>query len=104
MGKYLIGGIAGLILGGIIAFFSLSAMVGAGAGAGIAVGLSSGVCLTVNAAQELGIMTAEQVDEVLNQASNSVRETAGAAAGPEIVGSAAQCDEVLARLRTAAEG
>jgi hypothetical protein len=47
-------------------------------------------------------MTAEQVDEVLNQAARNIAGSVDVEKAPEIVGSAAQCDEVLARLKAAA--
>lgn len=102
MARYLIGGVIGLLLGGLFMTFAVGAMVGAGAGAGIAVGLSAGVCTTVRAAQDLDIMTPEQVDEVLTLATRNFESAVELEEGTEIVGSAAQCDEVLQRLRTAA--
>lgn len=103
MGKFLIGGVIGLVLGAVGAFMSLGAAVGAGAGAGIAVGLSAGVCTMARSAQDLGVMTAEQVDEVLANAVRLFDETAEIQDDTEIVGSAAQCDEALARLKGVVE-
>jgi hypothetical protein len=53
----------------------------------------------VTAAQELGIMTAERVDEVLTKAALDVSGQASLADDQKIVGSTAQCDEFMAKLR-----
>lgn len=98
MGKILIGLVIGLLLGGVGAFLTL----GVGAGVGVATGLSAGICSTVKAAEDLGIMTPEQVDEVLTRAAQSI---SGAVALPEdepIVGAAADCETFMARLKDAA--
>jgi len=54
------------------------------------------------AAQEEGIMTAEQVDQVLVRAARDMAGRAELPEGDRIVGSAAECDAVMARLRDAA--
>ena len=87
----LIGGVAGMSLG-----------TGVGAGVGIATGLSSGICVTVKAAQDKGLVTAEQVDEIMIQASKTLGSEVELAEGDEIVGTAAQCDTFLAELKEAA--
>jgi hypothetical protein len=71
---------------------------------GIATGLSAGVCGIFSAAQAEGLLTGEQVDQVFNRALADMRSlTAEAEAGAEqIVGSAAQCEAVLAGRRQAA--
>jgi hypothetical protein len=94
--KVLIGLVVGLIIGAVGGFFVL----GAGTGAGVAVGLSSGICSTVRAAQDLGLMTAEQVDEVLAQATRNFGGEVPE--GQTLVGSAAECDAFLAKLKAAA--
>lgn len=99
MGKIMIGMLVGLVLGGAGALFlGGGALLGLGAGTGIATGLSAGICSTVTAAQELGLMTAAQVDEVLNKA---VLDVTGQASLPDdqtIVDSTAQCEEFMAKL------
>ncbi len=52
----------GAIIGGICA---LSLGGGAMAGIGVATGLSAGICSTVQAAVAEGLLTPEQVDQVL---------------------------------------
>jgi len=95
MGKLLIGLVVGIVVGAV---GGLTLGGGAIMGVGAAAGISTGVCATVEAAQEAGFLTAEQVDEVLTRAA----EKAGGGAlpeGSEIVGSSAQCKDVLAKLQ-----
>ena len=101
MWRYLVGGLIGVVIGLIGGFMTMGAAVGAGAGAGIAVGLSAGICTTVKSAETLGLITAEQVDEVISNAATMFG--AEVPEGTEIIGSAAQCDETLAQLRAAAQ-
>lgn len=104
MGKAIIGVIC-LVVGLVVGAVFGGSLVGGGAmGVGIATGLSAGVCTTVKAAQEEGIMTAEQVDQVLTRATADMAAMSGETSTDAIVGSAAECDAVLARLREAAEG
>ena len=88
----LIGGIGGGMLG-----------IGSGAGIGIATGLSAGVCGIANAAQQEGLLTEEQVDQVFNRAVSNLRELTPDAegSGETIVGAASECDAVLQKLRDA---
>jgi len=100
MGKTIISLIIGLVIGGAGALvFGGGALMGVGAGAGIATGLSAGICSTVTAAEELGIMTAEQVDEVLTRAALDVSGEASLPDDQTMVGSKAQCDDFMAQLR-----
>ena len=102
MGKAVLA-IVALVVG--IAIGALGAMsLGGGAmlGAGVATGLSAGICATVEAAQEEGPLTAEQVDQVLRRAAQDVGGTAALAQGETMVGGAADCAAVMDRLRAAA--
>ncbi|MFD0978265.1 MULTISPECIES: hypothetical protein [Roseobacteraceae] len=100
MGKTILTLLVGIVVGGAGAlFFGGGALMGVGAGAGIATGLSAGICSTVTAAEELGIMTAEQVDEVLTKAALDATGQASLTDDQMIVGSIAQCEEVMASLR-----
>ena len=96
MGKLFIGLIVGLVLGSAGAIF-----LGGGAmmGAGVATGLSSGLCATVQAAQDLGFVTPEQVDEILAKAAAELGSTE--VPRGEIAGSAAACASVLDQLKAA---
>lgn len=75
-----VGGWGGLSLGG-----------GAMMGVGVATGLSSGICAAVQAAQEEGLMTAEQVDQVLARAARDISGQTELPEGEQMVGSADQC-------------
>ena len=98
MGKLIIGLILGLVVG---AFGGLSLGGGAMMGLGVGTGLSAGICATVQAAQEEGIMTAEQVDQVLVRAAKDLSSKTEVTADDGIVGGAAQCEEVMKKLAAA---
>lgn len=102
MGKLILGLVIGLVIGGVGGGLL---GVGSGAGIGIATGLSAGVCGITHAAQQEGLLTEEQVDQVFNRAVNNLRElTPDAESGGEtIVGAASDCDAVLQELRDAAQ-
>ncbi|WP_135506434.1 hypothetical protein [Roseovarius aestuariivivens] len=99
MGK-IIAGLIGLIIGAV---GGMSLGGGAMMGAGVATGLSAGICATVQAAQEEGLMTAEQVDQVLTRAAQDLGSTAQLDDEAAMVGSADQCQSVMDNL-TAAGG
>ena len=101
MGKVLIA-IIFLVIGLAIGIFGGGLLIGASTGVGIATGVSAGICSTVQAAEQEGLLTPDQVDQVLNRAAANVAELAGSEAPAEMVGSAAECDAVLERLRSAA--
>ncbi|WP_425045319.1 hypothetical protein [Primorskyibacter sp. S87] len=97
MGKLIIGILVGVILG----FFGSSMMLGSAAGLGAAAGLSAGICSTVKAAQEEGLLDAAQVDQVLNRAASDMAAMSGKAYEGEVVNSAAECDAALEKMRQA---
>ena len=101
MGKLILGLVIGLLVGGIGGGML---GVGSGAGIGIATGLSAGVCGIANAAQQEGLLTEEEVDQVFNRAVSNLRELTPDAedSGETIVGAASECDGVLQKLRDAA--
>lgn len=92
--------VVGLIVGGIGGGMM---GIGSGAGIGIATGLSAGVCGIANAAQQEGLLTAEQIDQVFNRAVSNLKELSPDAddGGEAIVGAASECGEVLQNLRDA---
>ncbi len=100
MGKTLfaiIGLVVGLLAGAI---FGGSIIGGTAAGVGIATGLSAGICSTVNAAEEEGLLSDEQIAQVLARATADMGGTV-----PEdatLVGTRAECETVMQRLRDAA--
>ena len=102
MGKVLIG-IVGLIVGLVVGgLFGGAIMGGTAAGVGIATGMSAGVCSTVIAAQEEGLLTPEQVDQVLTRAAADLAEMSGETAPDAVVGSASDCQAVMEQIRSAA--
>lgn len=104
MGKTLLA-IVSLVLGGVLGFAGGAVTgFGGGAGLGIATGLSAGVCGVAKAAQDEGLLTAEQVDQVFNRAVENLRALSPdlEAEAEQIVGGAGECDAVLDRLRQAA--
>ena len=98
MGKLLIGLVAGLLIG---AFGALSFGGGAMMGAGVATGLSAGICSTVQAAQDEGIMTAGQVDQVLGRAAADIAKLGSLPSDEKVVGAAADCAMVLEQIKAA---
>lgn len=91
-----VGLVGGAILGG-------SLIGGSAAGIGIATGASAGICMTVQAAENEGLLTAEEIDQVLNRAAADAAAIAGAEAPGQIVGSAEDCAAVLQKLKEGAE-
>lgn len=75
---------------------------GAATGAGIATGMSAGICSTVQAAQEEGLLTAEQVDQVLTRAAADLSDLSGDGDTGKIIGVSADCENILKQLREAA--
>lgn len=102
MGKAVIG-ILGLVVGLLGGTMFGGALIGGTAmGIGAGTGLSAGICATVQAAQEEGIMTAEQVDQVLIRAAQDLAGTEGVPEGADMVGGAAECAAVMEKLKSAA--
>ena len=102
MGKVLIG-LVGLTIGlGVSAVFGGSVIGGKAAGVGIATGASAGICMTVKATEAEGLLTLEEIDQVLTRAAADAAALAGNEAPREIVGSANDCTAVLQRIRESA--
>ena len=97
--------IGGLVVGAVLAFFLASGFAaGVGAGAGIVTGLKAGACLTAEAAREQGLITAEQVDDLLQAAGRQISSSAVAAGdAPLVSGGDAECRKVIADLKAAAQ-
>ncbi|MFC3613318.1 hypothetical protein ACFORG_06055 [Lutimaribacter marinistellae] len=103
MGRILIG-IAGLVIGLIGgAVFGGALIGGAAAGIGIATGASAGICMTIKAAGEEGLLTPDEIDQILTRAAADAAALGGNEAPREIVGSADDCAAVLQRIRESAE-
>jgi hypothetical protein len=103
MGKFVIGALLGLVIGlAGGAFIGFSGGTGVGAGVGIATGFTAGACGVVRVAQEEGLLTEEQVDQVFNRGLEMLAEmNPDAPASEPVADSAAECDAALARLRQA---
>lgn len=100
MGKVVIGLVLGLAAGIGAMLYIGSTAVGIGTGAGAAMGISAGLCAMVEAANQSGVLTPEQLDTLIAQASGAL---AGSDAAPqtEVAGSVAQCETVMSDLRAA---
>ncbi|AHM02888.1 hypothetical protein roselon_00443 [Roseibacterium elongatum DSM 19469] len=95
MGRILFG-IIGLILGLIGgALFGGAILGGSAAGIGIATGMTTGVCATVIAASEEGLLTDEQVEQVMARAATDLGGTMDAT--PEAT-TVAQCEAFMQEL------
>lgn len=89
----------GLVIGGVAGFFGGGALgLGAGAGVGIVTGLQAGACLTLEAAREQGLITAEQEDEILAAAARALASE-DLPDGPDT--SEIDCRDVVGKLRSA---
>lgn len=86
-----IGGVLGFIGGGVVG-------TGVGAGAGIVTGLKSGACLTLEAAREQGVITAEQESTLIEAAARTFASE-DLPDGPNV--SQIDCAKVVADLRAA---
>jgi len=101
MGKFAVGIISlvvGLVLGAIGA---LTVGGGAMAGVGVATGLTTGICMTVEAAEDIGLMTPDQVEEVLARAAENLSSVGGMPEGQqsEIADTSAECKNFMEKLR-----
>lgn len=95
--------ISGAVVGGIACVLLASIwFTGIGAGVGVATGLKAGACLTIEAAKEQGLITAEQAKQVLHAAGRQILSTrAGDAVTPS--GADLDCEKVVAELKAAAK-
>jgi hypothetical protein len=87
--------VVGVVIGGIGAMTIGGGLIGIGVGTG----LSAGICMTIEAAEELGLMNDEQVDQVLTKAAENISGVTELPEDQKIVGSAEQCKEVMAKLK-----
>lgn len=104
MGKTLIA-IIFLIIGlAVGAFGALAVGGGAMAGFGIGTGLSAGICVTIDAASDLGVISDEQADQILNRAAENISGMAEIPEDQRAVNSRAACEEVMAKLKLTGSG
>ena len=93
-----------LLIGGAVGgFLALGFGAGLGAGAGIVVGSQAGACLAVESAKDQGLLSAEQIDQVLAGAIGKIKSKAELPpdAEPQWVGTAADCAAMIAELEAA---
>ena len=98
MGKITIA-IISLVIGIVIGGVGAMTIGGGLMGIGVATGLSSGICMTIEAAEELGLMNDEQVAQVLTKATENISGVTELPEDQKIVGSAEQCKEVMAKMK-----
>lgn len=96
MGRILFG-LVGLVIG----LIGGAILGGTATGIGIATGMSAGICSTVGEAVEEGLLTEEQVEQVL---ARPATDLGGTIEEGQLVGSVGQCEEVMQTLRAAAAG
>ena len=93
--------LAGLAIG-VAAVLVLSPMImGVGAGVGILTGMKAGACLTVEAAKARGLVTPEQIDELLRSAALQIASSAQVEEALAKIDGDAECTKVVADLRAA---
>jgi len=100
MGKFVIALITlvvGMLIGG---FGALTFGGGAMMGVGLGTGLTTGVCMTVQAAEDLGLMTPAQVDQVLTRAAENLAGHVDASDEFKTTDTSAECKEFLAKFKT----
>jgi hypothetical protein len=93
-----------LLIGGAVGgFLALGFGAGMGAGAGIVVGSQAGACLALESAKDQGLLSAEQIDQVLAGAIGKIKSKSELPpdAEPQWVGTAADCAAMIAELATA---
>ena len=76
-----------------------------GAGAGILVGSQAGACLAVEAAKDEGLLTVEQVNQVLDGAIGKIKGKAEVPADAPFqwVSGEADCARIIAEMESAAQ-
>ncbi len=101
MGKLAVG-IISLVVGLVVgAVGALTVGGGAMAGAGVATGLTTGICMTVEAAEDLDLMTPEQVEQVLTRAAENLSAVGAVPEGQpsEVADTSAECRSFMEKLR-----
>jgi hypothetical protein len=101
MGRILFG-IIGLVVGAIGGtLFGGALLGGSAAGIGIATGMTSGVCSVVMAATEEGLLTPEEVDQVMARAA---ADLGGAVDATPEATTIAQCEVYMQDLMNGRDG
>ncbi len=90
-----------LVIGGAVGgFLALSVGTGLGAGAGILVGLQQGACLAVEGAKERGMLTSQQIDQLIGETVGKIKSKSEPKPDSPIqwVSSEADCAKMVAEL------
>lgn len=103
MGKLIVGLIVGLVAGAGGATVLGSGVLGGALGTGIAAGLSTGICSVVEAADQSGLLTAEQIDQVLATAARNMQAMSGenVPRSADAASSLVECRQFMSDLRAA---
>lgn len=97
---FLVGVVAGLAA----AFVVLpGALIGVGAGVGISTGLQAGACLTAQAAKDKGLITGDQVGELIKAAGEQFSADKITADEIVLASGDAKCQELISKLRAASQ-
>ena len=92
--------VVSLLVGSVVGAVVGSALVGgAFMGAGAATGMAAGICTTVQAAQQIGVMTPEQVDRVLAHAAHNLAGSEGVPEPSERMSSARACEQFMTQFK-----
>lgn len=89
--------LAGLVGGGALTFF---VAVPGSVGLGVATGMMAGACVTVETAKDLGLITAEQVDQILTAAAEGISKQSLGEAG-RLSGGDAECQTIVDDIKAA---
>jgi hypothetical protein len=101
MGKLILGLIAGLVIGGVGATILGSGVAGGAMGVGVATGLSAGICSVVEAAEQSGLLTPEQIGQILTRAAENMQSLSGETLpdAADAAGSVEACRGIMESLR-----
>jgi hypothetical protein len=101
MGKLILGLIAGLVIGGIGATILGSGVAGGAMGVGVATGLSAGICSVVEAAEQSGLLTPEEIGEILTRAAQNMQSLSGEtlSGAADAAGTVEDCRGFMENLR-----
>ena len=91
--------LAGIAVGVLLSLVFAPALLGAGAGAGIVTGYKAGICATVEAARNKGLIAAGQVDEVLSGAEQILSSTSSEMGKSMLIQNAAECTRFIDDIR-----
>jgi hypothetical protein len=95
-----------LLIGGVLGgFLALGYGAGMGAGAGIVVGSQAGACLAMESAKDQGLLSAEEIEQVLDGAIGKIQGKAQLPPEAKFkwVGTEADCAAMIAELEAAAQ-